>query len=127
MKSALNALTEGDIADRIKMITACFSAFGSIAASLNTSQREDIRSVAILLYSGMSNRQLFSMKGTTNSMIPEMLKDESSEIDLVGPTLPCLKALLDLPTSAARDSKDRYSRLVHGLISACLLNIDGMR
>ncbi|KAK0239818.1 clathrin-coated vesicle protein [Armillaria nabsnona] len=50
-------------------ITACFSAFGSIAASLNTSQREDIRSVAILLYS-------------------EMLKDESSEIDLVGPTLP---------------------------------------
>ncbi|KAK0495924.1 clathrin-coated vesicle protein [Armillaria luteobubalina] len=101
-------IIQGDIADRIKMITACFSAFGSIAASLNTSQREDIRGVAILLYS-------------------EMLKDESSEIDLVGPTLPCLKALLDLPTSAARDSKDRYGRLVHGLISACLLNVDGMR
>lgn len=101
-------IIQGDIVNRIKMITACFSAFGNIAASLNTSQREDIRGVAILLYS-------------------EMLKDESSEIDLVGPTLPCLKALLDLPTLTARDSRDRYSRLVHGLISACLLNIDGMR
>lgn len=56
-----------------------------------------------------------------------MLKDESSEIDLVGPTLPSLKALLDLPTSYARDSRDRYGRLVHALTSACLLNIDGMR
>ncbi|KAK0203615.1 clathrin-coated vesicle protein [Desarmillaria ectypa] len=101
-------IIQGDVADRIKMITACFSAFGNIAASLNTSQREDIRGVAILLYS-------------------EMLKDESSEIDFVGPTLPCLKALLDLPISTARDSRDRYCRLGHGLISACLLNIDGVR
>jgi hypothetical protein len=57
----------------------------------------------------------------------ELLKDESSEIDLVGPTLPALKAMLDLPTANSPDSKDRYARLVHGLLSSCLLNVDAMR
>ena len=55
------------------------------------------------------------------------MKDESSDIDLVGPTLPSLKGLLDLPTSTARDARERYGRLVHALLSSCLLNIDGMR
>ena len=44
---------EGDVQDRIKMITSSFAAFSRIAASVNTTQREDIRGVAILLYSGM--------------------------------------------------------------------------
>lgn len=57
----------------------------------------------------------------------DLLKDESSEIDLVGPTLPSLKSLLDLPTTSAPNARDRYSRLIHGLISACLLNVDEMR
>lgn len=57
----------------------------------------------------------------------DLLKDESSEIDLVGPTLPTLKAILDLPTESDAETQDRYGRLVHGLLSACLLNIDAMR
>ncbi|KAF8916460.1 clathrin-coated vesicle protein [Mucidula mucida] len=101
-------IIQGDISDRIKMITACFSAFTNIALTVTTNQREDIRGVAILLYS-------------------DLLKDESSDIDLVGPTLPSLKGLLDLPTSTARDARERYGRLVHALLSSCLLNIDGMR
>jgi len=55
------------------------------------------------------------------------LKDESSEIDLVGPTFPALKAILDLPRDIASDSQERYQRLVHGLLSSCLLNVDAMR
>ena len=57
----------------------------------------------------------------------ELLKDESSEIDLVGPTLPALKAMLEFPVSVI-DTKGKYvyGRLVHGLLSACLLNIDAM-
>lgn len=58
----------------------------------------------------------------------ELLKDESSEIDLVGPTLPALKAMLEFPVSAVdTQEKNTYRRLVHGLLSACLLNVDAMR
>jgi len=59
----------------------------------------------------------------TNRFSTDLLKDESSEIDLVSPTLPALKALLNLPSG----DKDRYSGLVHALLSATLLNIDAMR
>ncbi|KAJ7637580.1 clathrin-coated vesicle protein [Mycena polygramma] len=100
------SIIQGDVPDRIKMIMATFTAFVSVGTSIKSSQREDVRAVAILLYS-------------------ELLKDESSEIDLAGPTLTALKSLLDIPT-ASPDAGDRYSRLVHGLISACLLNIDEM-
>ncbi|GLB35175.1 putative clathrin-coated vesicle protein [Lyophyllum shimeji] len=97
----------GETSDRIKMISSAFSAIHAVAASINSSQREDVRAVAILLYS-------------------ELLKDESSEIDLVGPTLPVLKTLLDLPPSAHSSTHHGYERLVHGLLSSCLLNIDAM-
>lgn len=107
------------------MIGTCFSAYANIAASVNTSQREDIRGVGILLYSGAYT--LFHVGWCSPIVRVDMLKDESSEIDLVGPTLPSLKALLDLPMSTTRDSKERYGRAVHALISACLLNIDSMR
>ncbi|KAJ6560948.1 clathrin-coated vesicle protein [Mycena sp. CBHHK59/15] len=97
----------GYVADRIKMIVATFAAFVSVGTSIKSSQREDVRAVAILLYS-------------------ELLKDESSENDLAGPTLPALKSLLDLPIASSPDGSDRYSRIVHGLISSCLLNVDEM-
>jgi len=58
--------------------------------------------------------------------LSDLLKDESSEIDLIGPTLPSLKLLLDLALATAPNARDRYSRLIHGLISACLLNVDEM-
>ncbi|KAK2467957.1 hypothetical protein APHAL10511_000252 [Amanita phalloides] len=73
-------------------------------STVQSSQREDIRGVAIMLYT-------------------ELLKDESSEIDLVGPTLPALKSLLEFP----QQDQALYTRLVHALLSACLLHIDEMR
>ncbi|KAJ7066512.1 clathrin-coated vesicle protein [Mycena amicta] len=100
------SIIQGDVPDRIKMIMTAFAAYVSAATSLKSSHREDVRGVGILLYS-------------------ELLKDESSEIDLVGPTLPALKALLDLPTTSP-PAAEAFSRLVHGLISACLLNVDEM-
>jgi len=58
----------------------------------------------------------------------EMLKDESNETDMISPTLPCLKAILTIPVATeGRGMRDRYEKLVHGILSACLLNVDEMR
>jgi hypothetical protein len=62
-----------------------------------------------------------------NVLLSDMLKDESSEADLVGPTLSALKSLLEIPSHRASDSQEMFSRLVHGVLSACLVNIDEMR
>ena len=59
--------------------------------------------------------------------LSEILKDESNEIDLAGPTFPSLKVLLDLPPASTPDARERYQKLVHGILSSCLLNIDEMR
>ena len=56
----------------------------------------------------------------------DLLKDESSEIDLVGPTLPALKSLLSVPCASPGD-KATYGELVHALLSASLHHIDEMR
>lgn len=48
-------VAEGEPAERIKMIMAAFAAFSSVGATIPPSQREDVRGVAILLYSGMGN------------------------------------------------------------------------
>lgn len=57
----------------------------------------------------------------------ELLKDESCDVDLLGPTLPALKLLLDFPSNSSSEAHDKYCQTVHGLLSACLLNIDAMR
>ena len=55
----------------------------------------------------------------------DLLRDETSEIDFVGPTLPVLKSLLTPePTYKVTEF---FQRVVHGLLSSCLLNIDEMR
>lgn len=47
-------------------------------------------------------------------------------MDLAGPTLPALKSLLDVPREFKDPSKG-HAKLVHGILSACLVNIDHMR
>ncbi|KAI0063032.1 clathrin-coated vesicle protein [Artomyces pyxidatus] len=93
--------------DRINLIKAAFDAFVDIGASLNGVANEEVRAVAISLYG-------------------DILKDETSDVDYAGPTLPCLKSLL-VPTSENAKTSDFFSRVVHGLLSACLLNIDEMK
>lgn len=43
---------EGELYDRINMITTAFTAITTIARGIQSNQREDVRSVAVLLYSG---------------------------------------------------------------------------
>jgi len=44
---------DGDSTDRIQTILSAFSALSSVAAAIGSPQREDVRGVAIYLYSGM--------------------------------------------------------------------------
>ena len=82
--------------------------------------------MAVLLYTGKTNF-LQSKVPTLSSLHTDLLKDETSEIDLVGPTFPALKALLNLPVAPGPDNKERYNQLVHALLSTCLRHIDVMR
>jgi len=80
------------------------------------------------LYSYIPVRQFFCHQSSNlSSLHTDLLKDETSEIDLVGPTFPALKALLNLPVAPGKDNKERYNRLIHALLSTCLRHIDGMR
>lgn len=56
----------------------------------------------------------------------ELLKDETSDIDLVGPTLQSLKILLEKPGDLV-STDDKYENVIHGILSACLVNVDEMR
>lgn len=62
------------------------------------------------------------------SLTPDLLHDETPNMDLAGQCLPSLKLVLDqtfaaqVPTIAATSE-----RVVHGLIGACLSHIDDMR
>ena len=61
----------------------------------------------------------------------ELLRDESCDMDLAGPTLPCLKTMLipshDPTTNGVVAGDTKYGALIHGLLSSCLSNIDDMR
>lgn len=57
----------------------------------------------------------------------ELLKDETSEVDLVGPTLPVLKALCERAFHARNGTLETLPRVINGMLSACLQNVDDMR
>lgn len=69
----------------------------------------------------------FFIRGRSDEHAEELLKDETTEVDLVGPTLPALKALLDVTSGGVPVADVSFSRLVHGLISCCLQNIEETR
>lgn len=54
----------------------------------------------------------------------DLLKNEFSVVDLIGPTLPALKLMLDNPPVGVDSAESSYTRLVHGLLSSCLQNVD---
>jgi hypothetical protein len=110
-------------ADRITLIKTSFNALLSIGSSFDVKIQDEVRAVAVSLYSGMC---------VAPSHFPDilktradMLRDETSDFDFVGPTLPVLKSLLT-PGSTHKVT-EFFQRVVHGLLSSCLLNIDEMR
>ncbi|EPQ55802.1 ARM repeat-containing protein [Gloeophyllum trabeum ATCC 11539] len=95
------------LSDRISLLRAAFTAFTNIGQALGADVHEDARAAGICLYA-------------------ELLKDESSDTDLVSPTLLCLKSFLDVPPGV-QSQQERYHQSVQGILSACLINIESMR
>jgi hypothetical protein len=63
-----------------------------------------------------------------HDILSDLLKDEKTGVDLVSPTLPALKTMLENPPSKDQpEALAGYAGLVHGLFSSCLVNIDEMR
>jgi len=111
------------LADRVTLIKTSFDALLSIGSSFDAKVQNEVRAVGISLYSGMcADPSLFPFS-LMNYV--DLLRDESSEVDVVGPTLPVLKSLL---TPGSTDKvTEFFQRVVHGLLSSCMLNIDEMR
>ncbi|KAG8716699.1 hypothetical protein FRC08_008984 [Ceratobasidium sp. 394] len=93
-------------AERIPLIISAFQALMAIGEVAGPSVQPDVRAIALSIYS-------------------DLLKDEYSEMDIVGPTLQALRGLL-LSDTKAIAKENMYSRVVHGSLSACLQNIDDM-
>ncbi|KAG1715659.1 hypothetical protein ID866_1501 [Astraeus odoratus] len=96
----------GSLQELARMVNVALSNFEIAAVNTPDNVREDVRGVGCMLYA-------------------ELLKDEVLDMDLITPTLPALKALLSVEVK--ENSLERYEKLIHGLISSCLLNIDDMR
>ena len=89
------------LSDRLAFFKSAFGAFGSIVSHIEISQRADLRAVGFHLFG-------------------DLLADEKD--DYAGSSLPILKLLVD-QTLAEPDA----DRIIHGLLSACLANVDDMR
>ncbi|CDZ96614.1 Uncharacterized conserved protein [Phaffia rhodozyma] len=94
--------------DRIDLIKTSLTAYMNIVDVFPIGQREELLCVAIYLYS-------------------DLLKDETSKADLAGPTISMVKTLCDRAYSVRQAGSQLYPRVLHGLLSACILHIDEMR
>lgn len=96
-------------ASRVAFLKRAFSAYSRIVDVIGMSQRADLCAVAIHLFA-------------------DLLHDETPNMDLAGACLPSLKLILDqtlasqVPTITATSE-----RVVHGLLGACIDNVDQMR
>ena len=94
------------------MLKSGFTAYAQVVEAIEASQRADLMAVAIHLYG-------------------DVLADETPNMDYAGQTLPVLKLLMDQLLGVGSQVPGMGSatgvRVVHGLLSACLANVDDMR
>ncbi|GAA5914098.1 hypothetical protein JCM5296_003575 [Sporobolomyces johnsonii] len=90
-------------------IRAIFSLYGDLADLFPNPMREELYAIAFHFYS-------------------LVLKDEKVEVDVVAPTLPVLKMLCDRGlASNGSASLQVLPKVLNGMMSACLMNVDEMR
>ena len=112
-KEIQSTFTHSDTAaDRVPFLKAGFNAYARIVECIEPTQRADLYAVAIHLFS-------------------DLLADETPNMDYAGQLFPVLKMLLDVilgPGSQVPGMGTATGdKVVHGLLSACLSNVDEMR
>ncbi|KAJ1300539.1 hypothetical protein OPQ81_002194 [Rhizoctonia solani] len=93
-------------ADRIPLLISAFQALLAVGEVAGPATLPSVRALALSIYS-------------------DLLKDEYSEIDLIGPTLQSLRGML-LSDFKDVQKEPLYPKVVNGLLSACLQNVDDM-
>ena len=100
--------TRGSLEDKVALLRVAYSAFIGIVGIFPASLQEELFAIGFYTFS-------------------EMLRDETSELDLVGPTLPSLKDLCQRAFRGLKPGSELLQRAVHGFLSAALQNVDEMR
>ncbi|KAK4049254.1 hypothetical protein OIO90_005543 [Microbotryomycetes sp. JL221] len=90
------------------LIKRVFAGFADLADLQQGPLREQLYAIAFQFYS-------------------QLLRDESAEVDLVSPTLPVLKSLVERSLAPLTAADSSLPRVINGLLSACLQNIDSLR
>ncbi|CEH18868.1 Uncharacterized conserved protein [Ceraceosorus bombacis] len=101
-------LLPGAAEDKIALLRTAYTAFLATSTHFLQGQQESLLVLALSAYS-------------------ELLHDERQELDLIGPTLPCLKAICERGASVAQPASDVLEKGVHGFMCAALNNIDELR
>jgi hypothetical protein len=102
---------------RIQLVATTFEAFTELSSKFEENQRESLRAIAVSFYSGMLLKTVMAHIIDSNL---DMLKAESTAIDLASSILPSLKRLLSPPSPAAL----AYAKTAHAFLSQCVVNID---
>ena len=107
-----SSFTHADLAlDRIAFYKTAFTVYSITIGCIEAAQRADLCAVGLHLFG-------------------DLLKDETPNMDLAGPSLPVLKLLVDQALSGQVQVPGVTAtgeKIVHGLLSACLTNIDDLR
>ncbi|OCF33994.1 clathrin-coated vesicle protein [Kwoniella heveanensis BCC8398] len=93
--------------DRIAFLRSAFTAYARVVECIEITQRADLYSVGIHLF--------------TDLLVAE------SPIDTVSGTLGCLKILVEGLLNGQVPGVNTAERVIHGVVAACLTNIDDMR
>lgn len=105
LENARRNVSNGEGAERSLLIRTCYTALMDIMHPLSIAQKEQLFVIGFYSYS-------------------ELLRDESSEVDLIGPSLASLRELCIRSGEVCRDP---LQRSIHGFLSASIQIIDDMR
>ncbi|GAA5946756.1 hypothetical protein JCM3775_005235 [Rhodotorula graminis] len=100
--------TSVNVALHVQHLVAAFTLFANLADLCPSPLRDELYAVALYSYS-------------------VLLADEKTEVDLVSPSLPVVKILCDRGLSGRGKSSTVLPKVLNGLMSACMLNIDAVR
>ncbi len=100
--------TRGSVEDKTALLRVAYSAYIGIVGLYPKTLQEDLFAVGFYTYA-------------------EMLKDETSEQDLVGPSLGSLKDLCERSAKSVRANSDVLQRAIHGFLSQALQHVDDLR